>query len=92
MIRDDVRFVERGEVADPVAETACHEGGVFGERLRGPADRPTAGFLECLREIPVIERGERGDAMREQLIDEPVVEVEARLVRSSGSLREHPRP
>ena len=67
--------------------------GVLDERLGGRARGPAARVLERLRRVPVEERRERLDPVREQLVDEPVVEVEARL-RSrgrgpSGSTRGH---
>ena len=65
---------------------------VLRERLDRLTRRPAPGILERLGEIPVVERDERLDAVREQLVDEPVVEVEARLVhapRPSGRMRGH---
>ena len=85
-------FVQRGEMADPVAQAAGHDGGELAERFRGRADGPSARVFEGLGEIPVIERGERLDAEREQFVDEPVVEVEARLVETSAPFGQHPRP
>ena len=40
--------------------------------------------LQRLRQVPVVERGERLDAGREQLIDQSAVEVEALGVRLAG--------
>src|SRR5439155_9471731 len=40
----------------------------------------------------VEERHERPDACGEQLVDEPVVEVEPRLVHLAAPMREHARP
>ena len=66
--------------------------GVLDERLGGRARRPAARVLERLRRVPVEERRERLDPVREQLVDEPVVEVEARLVHPAAPLGKHARP
>ena len=53
-------------------------------RSRAPASRRV---LERLRQVPVVERDERLDPVREQLVDEPVVEVEARVVHGGRAPR-----
>ena len=55
-------------------------------------DGPAAAILERLRQVPVVERDERLDAVREQLVDEAVVEVEAGGVHAAAALGEDPRP
>ena len=72
---------------DAVAEPAGDRLGVLDERLGGRARRPAAGVLERLRQVPVVERRERLDAVREQLVDEPVVEVEPGLVHACRARR-----
>ena len=57
------RLVERGPVLHPVAERAVHERGVLGEPGGGVAGRPAAGVLERLRQVPVVEREPRLDAV-----------------------------
>src|SRR5213079_2280218 len=65
---------------------------VLDERLRRRPGRPTARVLERLRRIPVEERRKRRDAGGEELVDEPVVEVEARPVDPPTPFGEDPRP
>src|SRR4030095_14183072 len=45
-----------------------------------------------LRQIPVIERRERRDAAGHEVVEEPVVEVEALRIWRAGALREYARP
>ena len=90
--RADPRLVVRDPVADAVSEPAGHRLRVFHERLGSRARRPAAGVFERLRGIPVEERRERFDPVREELVDEPVVEVEPGLVDAPSPVREHARP
>jgi hypothetical protein len=83
---------ERGELVDrevvlhPVAELFGNETRVVGERLRRFGRLPTAVLvLQRLRKIPVVQRHERLDAGGEELVDEPVVEVETLRVRLPGA-------
>ncbi len=92
VIGDDVGLVERREMADAVAEPAGHERGVLTERVRGRPRGPAAGVLQRLGQVPVVQRHEGVDVVREQLVDQPVVEVEARFVRPADALGEHARP
>ena len=77
---------------DAVAESSRNGLHVLGE---GPDRRPVgpaAAILERLRQVPVVERHERLDAGGEQLVDEPVVEVEPGRVHLSAAVREDPGP
>ena len=56
------------------------------------AVRPAAFVLERLRQVPVVQRRERPDAIREQFIHKPVVIIEARLVHLPFALGKDPRP
>src|SRR5262249_47973184 len=51
-----------------------------------------ADVLQCLRQIPVEERGEGRDASLEQTVDETAVEIETARVRRTAPLRDHARP
>ena len=84
MVRGDPRFIDGRDAPDPVAEPLRHDRGVIGERQGGGTGRPAARILERLGQIPVVQRHERRDPVPEQLVDEPVVEVEARLVHGAG--------
>src|SRR3954451_22856669 len=86
------RLVVRDPVPYAVAEAARDGFRVLGERLRGRARGPAARVLERLRRVPVEERRERLDVVREQLVDEAVVEVEAGLVDRTAARRHDPRP
>jgi len=85
-------LVEREEVPDPVAELFGHVAGIVRECLGGVADFPTAAILQRLRQVPVIERRERRDAVGDEVVEEPIVEVEALRIWRAGAVREYPRP
>jgi hypothetical protein len=89
---DDPGLVLRDPARHTVAEPGGDDLDVLGEGLRRVADGPPARILERLRQVPVVERHEGLDAGSEQLVDEPVVEVEPGLVHPSASLRQHARP
>jgi hypothetical protein len=90
-IDEGMELVDREEVLDPVAELFCHVTGVLCEgadcvhRLPG-----IVLVLQCLRQIPVVERRKRLDAGREKLVDQAVVEVQTLGVRFAGALGEDP--
>ena len=67
-----------------------HERGVLGEAGRGVPRRPAAGVLERLRQVPVVQRQPRLDAVREQLVDQAPVEVQARRVGRAADRRAAP--
>ena len=75
-----------------VAEAADNSFGVLDECLRRRTVAPATEILQRLRRVPVKQRCERLDAVREQLVDEPVVEVEPCLVDVAASLRHHAGP
>ncbi len=86
------RLVERGPVLDPVAEAVHDDGGVRGEVLGRLAYGPAAAVLERLGEVPVVERGERGDPRCEESVHQPVVEVETGRVDRAVAARDDPGP
>src|SRR6266478_4616357 len=85
-------LVEREEVPRPVAELSGDVTGIVGECLGGVAPFPPAAILQRLRQVPMIERRERRDAVGDEVVEEPVVEVEALRIWRAGALREYPRP
>jgi hypothetical protein len=90
---EGAELVDREEVPHAVAELLGHVAGVVGERLGRVARLPAAVLvLQGLRQVPVVERGERLDAGRLQLVHETVVEVQALRVRLTGPVREDARP
>ena len=89
---DDPRLALGDPVAHAVAEPGRDHLDVLGERLGRVAYGPAAAVLEGLREVPVVERREGLDAGGEQLVDQPVVEVEAGRVHAPSSFGENARP
>ena len=92
VVGHDVRLVQRREVADPVTQPAGHECGELAERLGRGTDGPSAGVLQGLGKIPVVEGDEGVDAAGEELVDEAIVEREARFVRAPRPVGQHPGP
>ncbi len=90
--RGHARLVQRDPALDPVAEPAGDDLGVLAERVDGIPVRPAAEILESLRQVPVIERHERADAALEQLVEQPVVEVQPVVIHASAPVRQDPRP
>ena len=62
------------------------------ERLDHPAVRPAPAVLDPDRQVPVVERRVRLDPVRQQLVDQPAVVVEAPLVHRAAGVGEDPRP
>ena len=90
---DIVELVDGEEVFYAVAEVLRHVAGVLGEGLRRPLGLPAAvGVLERLRQIPVVEGGKRLNAVGEQLVHEPAVEIEPLRVGLPRAFRKDPRP
>src|SRR5262249_28970432 len=85
-------LVEREEVSRPVAELFGDVTGIVRECLGGVADFPPAAILQRLRQVPVIERWERRDVVGNEVVEEPLIEVEALWIWRTGALRKYPRP
>ncbi len=85
-------LVERGPVGHPVAERPGHEPRVLGEPFGGLPPRPAPQVLELLRQVPVVEGGDGPDPGRQQLVDEPPVEVQALLDGGPAAGGLDPRP
>src|SRR6266403_5910094 len=82
-------LVEREEVPRPVAELFGDVAGIVRECLGGVAGFPPAAILQRLRQVPVIERRKGRDAAGEEVVEEPVVEVESFRIWRAGALREY---
>src|SRR5205823_4519963 len=89
---DHLGLVDGGPVDHAVAQPACHLAGVVRKPPRSISRRPSSAVLQRLRQVPVIERHQWADAVFEERIDQPVVEVEPDPVGGSGSVRYDPRP
>ena len=90
MVGDDERLVDRHPVADPVAEPSGDDLGVVGERFGGRATGHPPASSSAWGRSQWYSVGNGRDAVGEQRVDQPVVEVEARLVdgpRPSGCTR-----
>ena len=86
------RLVQGGPGVHPVAEDLRGLAGVRRERLRRRPGGPAAGVLQLLRQVPVVQRRDRGDPGGEEPVDQPGVEVQAPLVERAGAAGLDPRP
>ncbi len=82
------RLVQRRPGAHPVAQPVVHRHRVIDEAFRGVAVRPTP--RQRGGQIPVVEGEPRLDALGQQLVDQPRVEVHARAEHPVAV--EHPGP
>ena len=90
---ESAELVDGEDVLHPIGQLGGHVSRIGRERGRRVARFPAASvFLEHLRQIPVIERRVRLDAVREKFIDETVVEIETLRIGLTSALREHARP
>jgi hypothetical protein len=60
-----------------------------GEPFGAIAVLPSAMVLQGMRQVPVVEGGNRRDAPGEQPVDKPVIEVEAPPVDGPAAFRQH---
>ncbi len=86
------RLVEGDPVRDAVAQGAGDDARVVGEPLGGVPVRPAARVLQGLRQVPVVQREGRRDAVLQQVVHQRPVEVEPLLHGRSAPGRLHPRP
>ena len=89
---DHPRLVQRDPVPDAISEPGGDRLDVPAEGLGRGAHRPPARILERRRQVPVVQRHDRLDLVREQLVDDSVVEVEPGVVHAPVALGQHPRP
>src|SRR3954463_10404724 len=86
-------FVDGEEMLHAVAQARRDIGGVIREGLRRIARGPAAeAVLQRLRQVPMIQRRKRRDAVRERLVDKAVVEIEPFGIWRAGAFREDARP
>ena len=81
---DGDRFVERDPLGDAVAEALGRPPRVLGEAFRRGPVQPAAAVFQRQRSVPVVQGGHGGDAGFQQLVDQPVVEVEALAVERAA--------
>src|SRR3984957_16041675 len=90
--REDPRLVECHPMLHAIAERVGHDAGVVAKIFCEIAIRPSAGVLERLRQIPMIESHPRLDVALEHLVDDATVEVETLLINRPLTGRHDARP
>ena len=83
----DPRLVQGRPELHPVVEAADHHARVVGEPIGDVRIEPAAAVVERRRQVPVVERCHRLDAVGEQRVDEAFVKVEAGLVHRAAPFR-----
>jgi hypothetical protein len=91
-VYDHPGLVDGGPHLDAVVEGLEQQPGVVGEPLGAVAVEPAAAVVQGSRQVPVVERDQRPDAVREQAVDQTAVEVEAAGVHLAAALRQHAAP
>ena len=91
-LENNLRLVERDEMRDTAFEMLRHHPGKAGKGFRCFAEQPAAGFLQRLRQLPVIERHPRRDAVCKAAVHHAVVVLESSLVPPAVSVRVDARP
>src|SRR5258708_23004709 len=85
-------LIQRDPVGHAVTQPARYRLHIVGKRLSGTTVEPAAIVLQCLRQIPVIERRYRRDATLEQIVDQALVKVQPARVGSALACGQNPRP
>ena len=92
IVHHDPRLVERHPARNAIVERAKARVRVLGEPVRDVAIEPAAAVVERFGEIPVVERDHRRDVLREERVDEFVVEGDAGGVDLARALWEDASP
>ena len=77
---------------DPIAQSLGHDFGVLREPISTFPVQPTTFLEDFGGEIPVVQRDPRRDVVREQGVDQSVVEREPFLVDSTSAVGKNPGP
>src|SRR5215208_3301861 len=89
-IDEHPEFIHGEPVVNAVGQVRGDVAGVVTKRLCCVARFPAPALvLQRLWEVPVIQCRERANAIREQLVDESIVEVQALWIRRSSAARNH---
>jgi hypothetical protein len=91
-IGERAELVDGEDVLHAVGELVGDISGVLSEGFGRVARLPATLVLQRLRQVPMVQRGERLDAGSLQLIDETVVEIDALRIGLAGSLRKNAGP
>ena len=89
---DHLRLVHRDPVLDPVTQPRADDVRELREPLDRLGRRPATLLLQRLREIPVVERGERTDPRLKQRIDDAIVEIQTPRIHLAVRIGEYARP
>ena len=87
-----LRLVEGKVIFYTSLKVRRHRGSVHGKGPGGVGVQPAALILQCLGQVPVVERHIRLDARRQQRVHKPVVPGKASRVHRAGACRENARP
>src|SRR5205085_1788942 len=92
-VHEPADFVDGEERLDAIAQAFGDIAGVIRERFGRLARLPSADtVLQRLRQVPMIEGRKRLNPVREEFVQEAIVEVEAFGVRRAGPVGKYPRP
>jgi hypothetical protein len=92
LLGDDFCLVDGQPIANSVTQRLEEHPRVVGEPFGTISGLPPTVVLQGLRQVPVVEGGDRRDAPGEQPVDEPVIEVEAPAVDGLATFRKHAGP
>ena len=91
-LEHDLRLVERDKMRNTAGKMRRHHAREPRKAFRRPAILPAAGFLQRLRQLPVIERHPRRDAVCKAAVYHAVIVLEPGLVPPAVSVRVDARP
>jgi hypothetical protein len=89
---EDRRLIQHDPMFHPVSQSLGRLNRVFTEPASNVAIGKSSPILQCLRKIPMKQRGKRGYACGEQLVHQAVVKVESPGIRFSVAFGKNPRP
>src|SRR3712207_895769 len=93
LLDEGAELVDREIMLHAVTELPSDVPAIVAERFRRVSGALAAVLvLQCLRQVPVIERGKRLDAGRLQFVHQPVVEVDPLRVWGARAFGEDPGP
>ncbi len=91
-VGDHPGFVQGGPAWHAVVQRLEHHRGVLGEPVRAVPVEPAAAVVQRRGQVPVEQRDIRRDAVFQQFVDQPRIEIQPLPVDPAGALGQHPRP
>ena len=91
-LEHDLRLVERDKMRNTAGKMRRHHAREPRKAFRRPVILPAAGFLQRLRQLPVIERHPRRDAVCKAAVYHAVIVLEPGLVPPAVAVRVNARP